>query len=598
MTARLRLLAVFTLLATSTPSLKAVPHLHPETYPNAKPCHLKQFSPAQIQLAGSLRAAIINNATGAKNIAVILVRFNGAGSSTSGPSNGDITASGLANFQSYFDAMKSYYSEVSTGKLSLTFSFFGTGAGVAATGVAHATDLTGAYPLNNPMEYYGCGDVDPGCPGVSPTAPAGLGGAYLIHDALLAARQATGGPTSNTPPNLGTFDAVLVMHAGHGNETTAMNGDIWSALYEEPTVIGAGGTTFTDGAEFPELENTQSIPPITSPMGVMCHEFGHMLTLSDLYNTAVLGGTSVVGKWDLMDAGPYLGGGANPAHMGAWDRKHLGWETPQPLTSQVSATLHPVTQTATVPTMLYLGGPTEYFLVEYRSQTAGTFDQQIPGTGILIWHIDDAITAQRGFNGPDPNTQNTINTGSPHYGVSVVTADGVTLSNANQGTSTNLFPNGRSKFDSPLSDLFDGSPTGIILANILGVGTNAVTFDAASLSGTDGVSILKLTSYPNPAGAKYPHPNGPGHATIQLQLSKPANDYQINIYTLSGDLVRKIGKNDIAFQLLDRSSNNKFVYEYVWDLTNGDGAHVAPGVYLLLARADGQSKSAKAVVIR
>ena len=55
---------------------------------------------------------------------------------------------------------------------------------------------------------------------------------------------------------------------------------------------------------------------------------------------------------------------------------------------------------------------------------------------------------------------------------------------------------------------------------------------------------------------------------------------------------------DIAFQLLDRSSDNKFIYEYVWDLTNGDGAHVAPGMYLFLVRADGQSKSAKAVIIR
>lgn len=558
---------------------------------------MKQFTPAQIKLAGSLQAAIINNATGTKNIAVILVQFPSAGSSTSGPSNGAITASGLTNFQSYFDAMKSYYSEVSLGKISLTFSFFGTGAGVTATGVAHATDLTGAYPLSNPMEYYGCGDVDTGCSGVTTTAPAGLGGAYLIHDALIAARTATsGGPTSVTSG--GTFDGVLVMHAGHGNETTTQNGDIWSALYEEPTVIGAGGTTFTDGAEFPELENLNTLPPITSPLGVMCHEFGHMLTLSDLYNTAVLGGASVVGKWDLMDAGPYLGGGANPAHMGAWDRKHLGWETPQPLTNQISTTLHAVTQNATAPTMLYLGGPTEYFLVEYRSQTAGNFDQQIPGTGILVWHIDDTITAQRGFNGPDPSTQNTINTGSPHYGVSVVTADGATLSSTNQGTSTNLFPNGRAEFDSPLSNLFDGSPTGIILANIQGVGTNAVTVDAASLSGTDTLTILKLTSYPNPAGTGYPHPNGPGHATIQLQLSRPASDYQVNIYTLSGDLVRKIGQNDISFQLLNRSTNDKFVYEYVWDLTNGNGAHVAPGVYLLLARADGQSKSAKAVVIR
>lgn len=249
--------------------------------------------------------------------------------------------------------------------------------------------------------------------------------------------------------------------------------------------------------------------------------------------------------------------------------------------------------------MLYLGGSKEYFLVEYRSKTAGLFDQQIPGTGILIWHIDDNITTQRGFAATDPSLQNRVNTGSPHDGVAVVTADGLTISNSNQGSANNLFPNGRVKFDSPLSNLYDGSPTGIIIANIGALGTSTVSFDAANLAGTGGVSIMKVANYPNPAGtARYPHPNGPGHTTLQFQLSKPANEYQINIYTLSGDLVRKIGKEDIAFQLLERSANEHFVYEYVWDLTNGDGAHVAPGVYLVLVRADGQSKSAKAVIIR
>jgi hypothetical protein len=233
--------------------------------------------------------------------------------------------------------------------------------------------------------------------------------------------------------------------------------------------------------------------------------------------------------------------------------------------------------------------------VEYRSKTAGGFDRQIPGSGVLIWHIDDAITAQRGFNGT-----NTVNTGSPHNGVSIVTADAMTISSANSGDLGNLFPYGRSKFDDPFSRLYDGTPTAIIVANIQGIGTDTVSFDAASLKGTDGVSILKVASYPNPAGtAKYPHPDGPGHATLQFQVSKAANDYSINIYTLSGDLVRKVGKDEIAFQLLgNRSTDYKFIYEYVWDLKNGDGAHVAPGVYLILTRADGQSASTKAVIIR
>src|SRR5262249_30234965 len=149
---------------------------------------------------------------------------------------------------------------------------------------------------------------------------------------------------------------------------------------------------------------------------------------------------SVVGKWDLMDAGPYLGNGANPAHMGAWDRKYLNWDSPSVFASRSTATLHPVTQSATSPTMLLLGGSKEYFLVEYRSKSAGLYDQQIPGTGVLIWHIDDTINDARGFAGTNQALQNTLNTGQPHYGVSIVEADGVAISNQNQGDDGNLFP--------------------------------------------------------------------------------------------------------------------------------------------------------------
>ena len=119
-----------------------------------------------------------------------------------------------------------------------------------------------------------------------------------------------------------------------------------------------------------------------------------------------------------------------------------------------------------------------------------------------------------------------------------------------------------------------------------------------NLASTAGQSITKLVNYPNPAGPGYPDPlNGPGHTTLQLQLTRPASDYGFNIYTLSGDLVRKVAASEITLNL-GRSGNDKWVYEFVWDLKNGDGQMVAPGVYLYLGRADGKSQSNKAVIIR
>ncbi len=576
-------LAVIVLSMTQT--LWAVPHLHPELYPNAKPCHAKAVTPEMIRRYGSIRAAIIQPASGTKNIAVIIVRFPSAGSSTTGTP----TITNASNFNTYFNSMKSYYNEVSFNNFHLAVTFFGD---TAALGGDPGATTAGSFLMANPMEYYGCGDVDPGCNGVS-AAPAGLGGAYLIRDAISAARA---GPPLRPLFNSTTYDAVLVMHAGYGNETSSQNGDIWSAFYQEPTVIGAAGGSFVDGATFPELETSG----ITSPLGVMCHEFGHVLTLPDLYNTAVFGGASVVGKWDLMDAGPYLGGGANPAHMGAWDKTYLGWATPLTASSRASFSITPIelgnNPTSVIKMPVQNGGAQEYFLLEYRSKTAGSYDQQIPGTGLLIWHIDDAITSARGFAATDASLQNRVNTGSPHYGISIVTADGLTISNSNQGVATNAFTDTQN-FISPKSDNFSAQPSGVSVVKIAGVGNATASFEVVNLAVSPGQAIARVINYPNPAGKGYPHPRGEGYTTIQFQLGRPGTDYQVNIYTLSGDLVRKVDKSEITLNT-DRSADQKWVYEFDWDMKNGDGRHVAPGVYLFLVRADGVSKSNKAVIIR
>ncbi len=587
--ARRHVSAAFAVLLSLTQELYAVPHFrsdtYPDPYPNAKPCHPKVVTPEMIKRFGTARAAVISSASGTKNIAAIIVRFPSAGSSTTGTPG--ITSA--ANFNTYFTAMKAYYTEVSFNTFHLNVTFFGDTA--ALGGDVDAT-TAGSFLMPNPMEYYGCGDVDPGCNGVS-AAPAGLGGAYLIRDAISATRT---GPPARAAFNSTAFDAVLVMHAGYGNETTSQNGDIWSAFYQEPTVIGTAGGSFVDGATFPEHESSG----ITSPLGVMCHEFGHVLTLPDLYNTAVFGGVSVVGKWDLMDAGPYLGNGTNPAHMGAWDKKYLSWATPQVASTRGSFSLTPIEAAGNASGVIQMpiqnGGAQEYFLLEYRSKTAGAFDQQIPGTGLLVWHIDDDITSARGFAATDASLQNKVNTGSPHYGVSIVTADGVTISNSNQGLATNEFSN-NDNFTSPKSDNFSGQPSGVSVVKIAGVGNATATFEVVNLAVTSGQTITKIINYPNPAGKGYAHPLGEGHTTMQFQLGRPASDYQVNIYTLSGDLVRKVDKSEIILNT-DRSADLKWVYEFDWDLKNGNGRHVAPGVYLYLMRADGQSKSAKAVIIR
>ncbi len=570
----------------------AVMHINPKAYPNAFRDQIHHPSAAQVHAMGSIQAALKANATGTKNVAVIVVQF--PPSSCGGCTSGSNSIVSLGAVDTRFTNMKSYYSEVSFGQLTVNFKFFGPND--ATVGGDNTAAAAGAYPMAHPMEWYGCGDEGQGCPGV-PTPQPGINanGDYLIHDALVAALAGHGGnPTS------ANFDDVIVIHAGNGNETTVgTNGDIWSIFYSQDAEIQSANAGFTEGDVDPDTETGG----ITSSLGVMCHEFGHSLGLPDLYNTTAIGGSTVVGYWELMDLGPYDGtlfvnAGANPAHMCAWDKKTLGWLAPTVVTSKQNVTFNYV---ETNPTALQIpvqdGLPQEYFLVEYRSPqaTGAQYDRFIPGTGLLVWHIDDAITSSRGINAQDPSQQNTVNSGSPHYGVSIVPADGVAVASNPKDPNTPFGNN--HNFTSPSSDNFNAQPSGISIVNISGVGTPTVSAQVANLATTAGQSILKLINYPNPAGKGYAHPNGAGHTTLQMQLSRPASDYGFNIYTLSGDLVRKIGSSDITLNL-DRSSDDKWVYEFVWDLTNGEGHMVAPGVYLYLGRADGKSQSNKAVIIR
>jgi M6 family metalloprotease-like protein len=561
-----------------------VPPLHPELYHGLKPCHTRRITARDIQRYGSAHMAVIGSASGDKNIAVIIVAFPTAGARTSGHN----TIENLGNFDGYFNSMKSYFLEVSFGLLKLHPSFFGAGT-AAPGGESTAAAVGSAYVMPQPMQYYGCGDTGSGCTG---SANNELGD-YLIRDALIAARVGRGGTLTSS-----NFDAVLVMHAGVGNETSddrfsSYPGNIWSAMYQQPDVIGAAGGGFEDGAVFPELESGT-----TSPLGVICHEFGHILTLPDIYNTR--GGEVVVGDWELMDRGPYVSDGTNPSHPGAWCKNNLGWSTPRIAVSSGAYSLNSISAGLDRTAVLQLpiqGSAKEYFLLEYRSKTDSTaqFDKGIPGTGILVWHIDDAINDARGFAATDPSLNDTLNWGTPHYGVSLVTADGYTFSDTNRGRASNAFTD--RDFTEHQSDDFGGHSSGISVVKITGVGGPSVNFEVVNLASTASQTILKLINYPNPAGKGYAPTRGEGYTTIQFQVGRSASDRQLNIYTLSGDLVRKIDKNSISLNTA-RSSDLKWVYEYDWDLKNGDGRMVAPGVYLYLIRVDGHTKSGKAVIIR
>ena len=161
-------------------------------------------------------------------------------------------------------------------------------------------------------------------------------------------------------------------------------------------------------------------PVEQEPVGVLYHELGHYLGLSDLYalNDDPEGGAwgeYSVGSLSLMDDGGWAtvpeGGGYrySPTAFDAWSRYLLGWDMPLIVTSSGDYRVgSQLSENGYSSLLVPTADPDQYFLVENR-QPEG-HDEAIsslyaggnPRGGIVIWHIDKGV--YRAFN-----ADNTIN---------------------------------------------------------------------------------------------------------------------------------------------------------------------------------------------
>lgn len=137
------------------------------------------------------------------------------------------------------------------------------------------------------------------------------------------------------------------------------------------------------------------------------HELGHVLGLPDLYDASqgILATQRrwVLGCWSLMAAGSWGCGSddrvawVRPTHMGAWERTQLGWVDSVADVGEAieqEFTLAPVRMGGTVLRIQLVprgsAATGEYLLVEYR--TTEGFDQDLPASGVLIYHVDPNIS--------------------------------------------------------------------------------------------------------------------------------------------------------------------------------------------------------------
>ena len=119
------------------------------------------------------------------------------------------------------------------------------------------------------------------------------------------------------------------------------------------------------------------------PFGTLCHEYSHCFGLPDYYYS----NNSVVDKWDIMDYGNYNGDGFHPCSYSAHERMLMGWLTPVELTASATITGMPALEDEPLAYLIRNdGAENEYYIIENRQKKG--WDKQLPGSGIIIFHID------------------------------------------------------------------------------------------------------------------------------------------------------------------------------------------------------------------
>ena len=233
----------------------------------------------------------------------------------------------------------------------------------------------------------------------------------------------------------GAVDVVILIVEGWGNGD---NDQFWPHMSTIPSSIISDFDIDNDGfLEFdgvsilkyiviPEqyLENYNNQPHnpppgLIHPIGTICHEMGHILGLPDLYDTSE-NSAAGIGEWGLMGSGNWQRQ-TSPAYMSAWSRYQLGFINPIIIDDVVN------NEFFLPPAESYEEGflamilpmdsnmPQEYLILENRQKLGA--DINLIKSGLLVWHIDETITAMY-------PAINAVNVNPNFYGVNLLQADG------------------------------------------------------------------------------------------------------------------------------------------------------------------------------
>lgn len=266
-------------------------------------------------------------------------------------------------------SVNQFYKENSYGQLNLTIT------------------VAGPYTAANNMAYYGANnssgdDVRP---------------RELITEAVNLANPDVNYADFDNDGN-GAVDGVYVIYAGYGEEVSGVSEDaIWAHAWSI-TPIQLDNKWVSNYSCSAELRSNTGTG--ITRIGVICHEFGHVMGALDFYDTdyADSGGEfEGTGKWDVMADGSWNNNGACPAHHNPYTKIYsYGWALATTIsTALTTTTLSNAEQNKTSFYRINTSTTNEFFLIENRQKIL--FDSYLPGHGMIIYHVDgDYIASHDG----------------------------------------------------------------------------------------------------------------------------------------------------------------------------------------------------------
>ncbi|MCG8700331.1 MAG: M6 family metalloprotease domain-containing protein [Bacteroidales bacterium] len=184
--------------------------------------------------------------------------------------------------------------------------------------------------------------------------------------------------------NDGNVDGIYVIYAGYGEEAGGGANAIWAHAWGITTVT-RDGKKISRYSCSSELRGSSG-SNITA-IGVICHEFGHILGAPDYYDTDYNTGGNFAGtgRWDMMAAGSWNDNGDTPAQHNAFTKVYVyGWANATTLSSKTDVT---VKNSIDNKSFYQINSTTnnEYWIMENRQKKG--FDASIPGHGLIIYHV-------------------------------------------------------------------------------------------------------------------------------------------------------------------------------------------------------------------